>query len=107
MPTPAAQPTLWMRLWLKAGFSAGMTLVWMALALVAATRGDWIVMGIDIAAAVIGVAALIWTAHALLQLADAEALSAFACRLAEDRFDALLALHLAEAERAQGHGWLQ
>lgn len=107
MPAPRAPTTSWVKLWLNVGISTAITLVWLALALVAAARGDWLIMGIDVAAAITGVAALVWTAHALLQLADAEALSAFAYRLAEDRFDAMLALHLAEAECAPGKGWVQ
>jgi hypothetical protein len=106
-PAPKAPAALWARLWFRAAFSAGITLVWLGLALVAAARGDWLMMGIDIAATITGMAALIWAGHALLQLADAEGMALFACRLAEDRFDAILAQHLAEAERSQSGGWVQ
>lgn len=109
-PAPGAHKTprtLRTRLLFKAAFSVGVTMVWLALSLVAAARGDWVMMGIDIAGVVTGIAALVWAGHALLQVSDVDTLAEFAYRLAEQRFDALLAEQISIAEGDRENQWLQ
>lgn len=104
---PKACKPMWTQLWFKAAFSAGVTAVWLSLALIAAARGDWVMMGVDIVGVLTGIAALVWAGHALLQLADTEGVAEFACRVAEQRFDAILALQIAYADRDGDDQWLQ
>jgi hypothetical protein len=99
---PAPPPIMWTKLWLQFALSAGVTVMWLALALVSAARADWVVMGVNMVGVLSGVAAISWSTHMVLQLAERHDMARFAYEIAEQKFGMLV--HDLAAEVASNEG---